>query len=204
MAKLLVTEGLDYAGKSSTIEQLSTALRACGWHTVIYREPGASEVGDALKKLLIDPAMEMDEKTRIMLFFASRNELITRHLNNLSSDDKTVVILDRYLPTTFAYCERCLWPFIWSLKTLIAPPVPDITVYLELDQKTFLQRLNDSKRNQQIDGIEAKLKDNFPAYSQRYDDYFERADNGDLLRLKATDTVESNVFRILNALERIT
>lgn len=204
MTTLLVMEGLDYAGKTSTIEPLSKALRACGYHTLIYREPGASRIGDALKALLIDPNMEMDELTRIMLFFASRNELITRHLKDLSNNDKTVIILDRYLPTTFAYCERHLWPSIWSLKTLINPPVPDITVYLELDQETFLSRLNDSTRNRPIDGIESKLKENFPAYCQRYEDYFARSDNGELLRLKATDTVESTVFRILNALEKIT
>lgn len=203
MTKILVVEGLDYAGKTSTINLLRQALAQDGWEVTLLREPGGSLLGDSLKKLLIDPAIEMDEKTRLMLFFSSRNEMVQRHLIDLDVNEKRVVIIDRYLASTFAYTDRSQWAFLWGLKTLLSPPPPDLTVYLKIDKETLHERAYSAKRDIGLDGIEVKVLRDHEIYLQRYDDYFDRADNGDLLVLPAKNTIDSHVFRILTALGRL-
>lgn len=204
MTKLLVLEGLDYAGKTETINQLRQALSAEGWEMTLLREPGGSEVGTNLKAMLVDPELEMDEKTRLLLLFSSRNEMVSRYLIDIPiNDDKKIIIIDRYIASTFAYTDRSNWSFLWGLKTLVSPPAPDLTVYLELDQETFLERMELANRTVKADGIESKVMKDFPAYRQRYEDYFARADNGELLRLSAKSTIDSHVFRILTAIGRL-
>ena len=53
---LISFEGIEGCGKSTQIVMLAERLRELGLEVVISREPGATPLGQELRKLLLDPA----------------------------------------------------------------------------------------------------------------------------------------------------
>ena len=52
--RFITIEGLDGCGKSTQLERLAKALRADGISVVITREPGGTETGEKIRKLVLD------------------------------------------------------------------------------------------------------------------------------------------------------
>lgn len=70
----VVLEGLDAAGKSTQLELVSRALREHGIPVVTTREPGGTPLGEALRKLLLEPGRSMRPLTELLLMVADRHE----------------------------------------------------------------------------------------------------------------------------------
>src|SRR2546430_13061819 len=70
--KFITLEGIDGAGKSSHLEFLCAQVRSRGCEAVLTREPGGTPVGEALRSLVLDAAMQA--RTEALLMFAARAE----------------------------------------------------------------------------------------------------------------------------------
>jgi dTMP kinase len=93
-------EGIDGAGKSTHIEPLAEWLRRRGRSVRLTREPGGTELAEALRALLL--AQPMDALTETLLVFAARRDHLQRCiLPALAAGD--VVLCDRFTDATFAY-----------------------------------------------------------------------------------------------------
>ena len=76
MGGLFVTfEGVDRAGKTTQARMLVDAL---GERAVAVREPGGTPVGERVRDLLKDPAVELGPAAEALLFAAARAELVER------------------------------------------------------------------------------------------------------------------------------
>ena len=67
-------EGIDGSGKTTQARLLAKAL---GDDVVLVREPGGTETGERIRRLLKDPAVELDPMAELLLFCAARAELVT-------------------------------------------------------------------------------------------------------------------------------
>ena len=141
-------EGIDGAGKSTHIEGLAQAFRACGRSVTLTREPGGTPLAEKLRTLVLnDP---MDAMTEALLVFAARRDHLQQLIEPaLARGD--VVLCDRFTDATFAYqgSGRGFEPAILSMleSWVQALPVtsrlrqPDLTVWFDLDPAIAAQRL---------------------------------------------------------------
>ena len=131
--RFITFEGIDGAGKSSHIEPLAEALRSVGLEVVLTREPGGTELGEKLRKILLADAM--DPLTEAMLMFAARNEHIKRVIEPALARG-SIVICDRFNDSTFAYQGSAMghsMDDLRALERLAGNLTPDMTLFFDLD-----------------------------------------------------------------------
>lgn len=101
MASLFITlEGIDGAGKSSHTDWLVNFFKERGKEVVLTREPGGTEFGEDLRKLLLQK--KMNQTTEVLLMFAARQESVEQIIKPALNANK-VVISDRFTDSTMAY-----------------------------------------------------------------------------------------------------
>ena len=99
---LLVLEGPEAVGKSTQARRLAEWLSANGLDVVSVREPGGTPVGDALRRMVLDPATSMTSRAEALVFMASRAELVERVVRPAIERGATVLV-DRFFLSTYAY-----------------------------------------------------------------------------------------------------
>lgn len=137
-------EGIEGAGKSTQVKLLYGYLRNKGADVILTEEPGGTQIGVKIRTVLLSVEhKEMSHLTELLLYNASRaqhiQEVIMPALNR-----GALVITDRFADSTFAYqgYGRGLdLHLIDSLDLMATGRLrPDITLLLDLDVKTGLQR----------------------------------------------------------------
>jgi dTMP kinase len=144
MSGLFITiEGGEGVGKSTQAARLVEKLRALGETVVQTREPGGTSVGDRIRALLLEPGVEMAGTTELLLYQASRAELVARVIAPALERGDTVVC-DRFFDSTSAYQAfgRGLGPETVTALNLSATGgiTPDITVLLTLELGEAMRR----------------------------------------------------------------
>lgn len=100
LGRFITLEGIDGAGKSTHIPWIVSYIETQGKVVVNTREPGGTPVGEKLRGLLLNDAMNSD--TEALLIFAARAEHITSVIKPSLSQGKWV-ISDRFTDASFAY-----------------------------------------------------------------------------------------------------
>lgn len=95
----ITLEGIDRSGKTTQAAMLAEAL---GPDTLLIREPGGTEMAEAVRSLLKDPTLEMDDAAELLLFSAARADLARRVIAP-AQDEGRDVVCDRYVDSTAAY-----------------------------------------------------------------------------------------------------
>lgn len=99
---LVVLEGGEGVGKTTQWQRLADTLREVGLDVVAVREPGGTAAGDAIRALLLDPASTLAPATEALLFASSRAQLV-RDVIEPALARGAVVLVDRFLLSTYAY-----------------------------------------------------------------------------------------------------
>jgi dTMP kinase len=79
---------------------LAERLRAGGYEVLATREPGATEVGAAIRALVL--STDLDARTETLLIAADRAEHVVRVIRPALARGG-VVVSDRYIPSSLAY-----------------------------------------------------------------------------------------------------
>lgn len=98
----VVLEGVEGAGKTTHLELLGEHLTERGVPHRIVREPGGTEAGERIRRVVLDADLEVAPRTELLLMLAARAEFV-RGLVRPSLRDGEVVLADRYELSTFAY-----------------------------------------------------------------------------------------------------
>ena len=140
----ITVEGIEGAGKTTTIETLCTHLEHQGIRVVNTREPGGTQLGEAVRELLLSkeiPPMHPD--TELILMFAARAEHLQQVIEP-ALDNGEWVVCDRFTDATYAYQGggRGIPPDrIATLEQWVQGSLrPDLTVLLDLDVELGLSR----------------------------------------------------------------
>jgi len=98
VARFIVLEGGEGAGKSTQAESLAKELGA-----VLTREPGGTAVGEALRRLLLDPSVQpLAVRAEALLMLAARAQHVAEIIEPALASGHDVVC-DRYSGSTLAY-----------------------------------------------------------------------------------------------------
>ncbi len=102
-ARFITLEGGEGVGKSSNMAFICEQLSRFGIPYIQTREPGGTELAEAIRGLLLTPREEvMSELSELLLVFAARAQhLQTKILPALAAD--TWVLCDRFTDATIAY-----------------------------------------------------------------------------------------------------
>jgi dTMP kinase len=107
------------------------------------REPGGTPCGEAIRELLLDPGREMDARTEVLLFAASRAQLVA-HVILPALHAGRDVVGDRYVDASLAYqgAGRGLGIETVAAVNAVATGglLPDLTLLLDIDVPTGLRR----------------------------------------------------------------
>jgi len=104
MRGILITfEGVEGSGKSTQAGRLAKRLAALSVPCLVSREPGGTEIGEAVRSILLDPRhREMHGLTELFLYLASRNQHVREKVLPALAAGR-VVILDRFADSSAAY-----------------------------------------------------------------------------------------------------
>lgn len=150
-------EGPEGGGKSTQIARLGDRLRSQGITPTLTREPGGTPAGEAIRQVVLDPALEVAPLTEFLLYSASRAQHAVEVLRPALEADR-VVVSDRFTSASIAYqgYGRGLdLDFIEELSRRVTADLkPDLTVLLDLDPARGLERIlsrGDSDRLEMAD-----------------------------------------------------
>ncbi|MBW4565158.1 MAG: dTMP kinase [Mojavia pulchra JT2-VF2] len=155
--RLIVFEGVEGCGKTSQMQLCSEWLQSLDISVLLTREPGGTELGLQLRRLLLEKAENkpITEVTELLLYAADRAQHVEQELKpNLAAGK--YILCDRYTDSTIAYqgYGRSLNMSLIEQLNYIATGglASDLTIWLDVDVEVGLAR----KRGQEagLDRIE--------------------------------------------------
>jgi dTMP kinase len=165
-------EGADGSGKSTQAELLREALAAKGRDVLLTREPGGTEVGERIRRLLLD-GPGMAPLAEAALFAASRAQHVEEVIRPALTRGADVVC-DRYVDSSLAYqgiarglgLDEVLQLNLAVTRGLL----PDVTFLLLIDPAVAASRWADTDRlereglefQQRVDAAYRSLAMRFP------------------------------------------
>ena len=145
MSYFITFEGGEGVGKSTQCQLLARRLEDTLKKNVVQtREPGGTELGEALRAVLLDPKVPaMSETSELLLMFAARAEHLARLIKPALANGN-IVICDRFTDASFAYQgggRGVDSHKIEKLENLVQGSFnPDLTILLDLEPEVGLQR----------------------------------------------------------------
>lgn len=141
---LITFEGIDGSGKSTQISLLKDYLTEKGYNVQVFREPGGTDVSEMIRGMLLNPELEIDPVTELLLFSSARSQLVAEKVRPLLKEN-VIVILDRFYDSTTAYqgFGRKSLPLQQIMQINAAAThnlVPDFTFYLRLSLEEAKER----------------------------------------------------------------
>ena len=188
-------EGLDGSGKTTQIQRTSKWLAEQGYDVLVKREPGGTELGEAIREILLDHRWSgMTPRAEYLLYSASRAQLVEEVIKPHLECPRAVMILDRYHDSSTAYQgggRELDIDIIESVSKFVTDlVVPALTFFLDVEWATC--QLRRKQANSTDDRLESNTREFFEraraAYLELYERYPER-----IVRIDAAKS-EDDVF----------
>jgi len=141
--KFIVLDGPDGCGKTVQLELLSAYLKNEGLPVVQTNDPGGTKIGNQISRLLkYDAQGFMDVHTELMLFMASRAQLVAEVITPALETGKTV-LCDRFISSTCAYQGSSGYPIekiIELARFAVGDIWPNLTIIIDIPVEKGLER----------------------------------------------------------------
>lgn len=153
---LISFEGIDGSGKSTQCKMLYHELLDRGYGVHLYREPGGTTISEKIRDILLDREnVEMSPITEMLLYFSSRNQLISEKVLP-ALERGEIVLLDRFVDSTIAYQgygrDLSLESIRKVAEVAIGALSPDLTILVDTPLDTAETRMD----NRKLDRLEAE------------------------------------------------
>ncbi len=150
-------EGADGCGKTTQIELIKKYLDENNIENVLTREPGGSDLGLELRKILLHYDKPVSNIAELFLYLADRAQHTEYTIKPLL-DEKKVVLCDRYIDSTVAYqgyARKGDINKIIKLNDLVTNSLkPDLTIVFDIDSNIAQSRLKGEKDRLEKEGLE--------------------------------------------------
>ena len=137
-------EGIEGSGKTTQIKLLVPVLQAKGYDCVFTREPGATEIGEKIRAILLDAShTAILPLTELLLYEADRAQHVHEVIKPALAANK-VVVADRFFDATIVY-QGYARGFDLELiqqihRIVLGELTPDLTIILDLPVHAGLER----------------------------------------------------------------
>lgn len=171
-------EGVEGSGKGTQIGFAEGFLRDAGYDVIVTREPGGTDAGEQIRRVLLDPSTgKLDARAEALLFAASRAQTVHAVIRPALADGK-VVICDRYVDSSLAYQgwarglgeADVLTLNVWATQGLF----PDLVVLLHLEPEKGLLRSTEAPDRMELEGedFHAKVSDAYLRIAEEHPERF--------------------------------
>lgn len=170
----ITVEGIEGSGKSTQTRLLVGYLRGMELCVTETREPGGTEIGETIRRIILSPSGEkISPETELLLMLACRADHVERVINP-ALERGDVVISDRYADATFAYQGFGRGVDLERIRGLNEAATgglsPDLTVLLDLDVESGLARVEARSGQAETDRFESETLDFHNRVRQGYRD----------------------------------
>jgi len=160
-------DGGDGVGKSTQTEMFCQWLRGQGRDVVACRDPGSTQLGDAVREILLNRHdLAIHRRSEMLLYMAARAQLVEEIIRPALSQGK-IVLSDRFLLANVVYQGygggldvETLWQ-VGQVST--GGLTPDLTIVLDLPAKAAAGRINRQLDRMELQGasFHARVREGF-------------------------------------------
>jgi dTMP kinase len=196
LSLFITFEGLDGSGKTTQIHRTAAWLSTQGYDVLVKREPGGTELGEAIRSILLDHRWsDMTSRTEYLLYSASRAQLVEEIVKPHLAKPRAVMILDRYDDSSTAYQgggRELGMDAMEAINRFVTDGmIPAVTFFLDVDWPACVARRQ--RANATDDRLESSAREFFErvraAYLKLCDRHPQR-----IVRIDGTSS-EDEVFR---------
>ena len=200
MGKLITFEGGEGAGKSTLIENLKKYFDEHDVDYVLTREPGGLKICEDIRNILKYSTEEFSKKTEILLFSASRAELVENFIKPKLAEGK-IVLCDRFFDSTRVYqgyANGISDDEIMKITNFATDGiVPHVTFFLDIDPKVAFERKGGQDKGDRIEERDLSyhymVRDGFKMLAKK---------EKRIVTLDATQSREQLLFEVLEKLRK--
>lgn len=145
--KFFVFEGLDGAGKSTLIQKVEAHLRLQSRDhkdVCLVRDPGGTDLGEQIRPLILDPKWAPATRTEVLLYQASRAQLVAEIIKP-QLQKGVWVLSDRFYSSTIAFqcfARGVSRPDIdWLSRYACEGLEPDLVIYIDISVEESEKRM---------------------------------------------------------------
>ena len=174
MASMFLSiDGGDGSGKSTQVELLCHWLRERGHEVVACRDPGSTQLGEAVRNILLDRHdLHIDRRSEMLLYMAARSQMVEEVIRPALEQGKTVVS-DRYLLANVVYQGYGGGLNVPVLRQVghiaTAGLMPDLTIVLDVSAEVAAARMARplDRMEKQGDAFHSRVRQGFLAEAAR-------------------------------------
>lgn len=194
----ITLEGPDGSGKTTVADAVVEKLKKQGIEVVHTREPGGIDIAEQIRNVILDPKnTAMDAKTEALLYAASRRQHLVEKVFPAVKAGK-IVICERFVDSSLAYQGYARSIGIDEVLSInlfaIDNTFPDLTIYLDVDEQTGLNRLSNRSFKDRLDqeSIEFhhRVNEGYKEVLKRYKDRISVVDASQELDKVVDDTYQ--------------
>lgn len=166
-------DGGDGVGKSTQTKMFCQWLRDQGRDVVACRDPGSTQLGDAVREILLNRHdLAIHRRSEMLLYMAARAQMVEEIIRPALEQGK-IVVSDRYLLANVVYQGygggldvETLWR-VGEIAT--GGLMPDLTIVLDLPADVAAGRINRQLDRMELQGIDfhARVRAGFLTEAKR-------------------------------------
>lgn len=168
---LISFEGSEGSGKSTQIKMLRSHFETESYVVRETREPGGTQVGEEIRRLLkhVEYENPLCPETELLLFAAARAQLVREIINPALSRGE-IILCDRYLDSTTVYqgvARQLANDHVRMINEFAVGSIfPDLTIVLDVPVDIGFQRVRERKNG--FDRMEAETVEFFEKVRSGY------------------------------------
>ena len=187
--KFITFEGPEGSGKSTQLRLLAARLRSAGHQVFETAEPGGTPIGTQIRRVLLDTQnQEMRPTTELLLMFACRAQNVDQWILPALAEGQ-IVLSDRFTDSSLVYqgIARGLGAEVVYEVDRIACRglVPDLTLVIDVDTETGLQRAH--TRNRRTQDVETRLDEQAIEFHKKVRDAYHQLASDEPRRVHLID-----------------
>ena len=162
-------EGPDGCGKSTQVQLLEKYFQDNHIPCLVTREPGGTRIGESIREIILTPIFdEMSEKTEMLLYAASRAQLM-KDVIIPALEKGMMVISDRFVDSSLVYQGIARGLGIDTVKQInqivVGDYNPDKVFFIDISEEEGLRRKREQKK---LDRMEQESIDFHHMVSEGY------------------------------------
>ena len=154
-------EGADGSGKTTQLNNVKTFLEEKGYSVIVTREPGALDIGQKIRDILLHHKGVVADRCEMFLFLADRAQHVEAYIKPALEQGK-IVLCDRHTDSTIAYQGYGRGENIEQLEYLnnlaTGGMKPDLTFVFDVSTDIAMTRVGKEKDRMESAGIEFHKK----------------------------------------------
>jgi len=166
-------DGIDGAGKSTQIDLFIKWLEDAGHEVATCRDPGTTELGEAVRAILLGAEFRIDYRAEMLLYMACRAQMVDEFIRP-ALDTGKVVVSDRYILANVVYqgsAGGIPADEIWQVGEVATQSLlPDLTFVLDIEPEAAAARVGEKKDRMETRGLEyfTRVRNGFLEQAKRF------------------------------------